>query len=189
MGECSARTQGAPIVQLSGRLRTRRCAAQRGRAAQSLILVRPLSTPGGVGQRASGGTTTRWRSGHTVAVRHPTTHDEPDGDHLRVAATEVYVASPEPEPGRSRADSLPPPSGAVSGSTPYDPSQDAVWLTVCAWCDRVRRRGRWVEAGPSFRPQTHLTHGICPTCLDAVLQISRAAGKGAQWRERGDAAP
>src|SRR3954452_16021662 len=52
VGECSARTQGASIALLSGRLRTRRCAAQRGRAAQSLIPVRLLGRREVVQQRA-----------------------------------------------------------------------------------------------------------------------------------------
>jgi hypothetical protein len=38
IGECDARTQGGPIVELSGRLRTRQRAADRGRATQSLIV-------------------------------------------------------------------------------------------------------------------------------------------------------
>src|SRR6266516_3636111 len=42
MGECAARTQGAPIAGLSGRVRTRPRAAQRGRATQSLIVIRAL---------------------------------------------------------------------------------------------------------------------------------------------------
>jgi len=33
IGECDARTQGAPIAELSARLRTRQRAAERGRAA------------------------------------------------------------------------------------------------------------------------------------------------------------
>jgi hypothetical protein len=98
------------------------------------------------------------------------------------------VASPQPEPARDRTDSLPPRSDALPGSTPYDPSQDAVWLTVCAWCDRVRRRGRWVDGAVSVRPQTQLTHGICPTCLASALQSALAAHKGTQCRKRGDEA-
>ena len=38
IGECAARTQGGPIVALSGRLRTRQRAAERVRATQSLIV-------------------------------------------------------------------------------------------------------------------------------------------------------
>ena len=38
IGECDARTQGGPIVSLSGRLRTQQRAAERVRAAQSLIV-------------------------------------------------------------------------------------------------------------------------------------------------------
>jgi hypothetical protein len=38
IGECAARTQGGSIVLLSGRLRTRQRAAERGRAIQSLIV-------------------------------------------------------------------------------------------------------------------------------------------------------
>ena len=98
------------------------------------------------------------------------------------------MASPEPEPDSSRTDFLPPLSVAHPGSTPYDPSQDAVWLTVCAWCNRVRRGGRWVEDGESTLAQAHLTHGICPTCLTAALQVAQAARRGAQCRERGDTA-
>ena len=38
IGECDARTQGGPIVALSGRPRTRQRAAERGRATQALIV-------------------------------------------------------------------------------------------------------------------------------------------------------
>jgi hypothetical protein len=46
IGECDARTQGGPIVALSGRLRTRQRAAECARATQSLIVWEPLRAKG-----------------------------------------------------------------------------------------------------------------------------------------------
>src|SRR6476659_7825044 len=42
VGECDARTQGAPIVVLLGRLRTKQRAAQRVPATQGFTLIRVL---------------------------------------------------------------------------------------------------------------------------------------------------
>jgi hypothetical protein len=53
---------------------------------------------------------------------------------------------------------------------------DAAWLTVCAWCDRVRIRDRWLDPERAGVP-THglnLTHGICPACLNVALRHHRS---------------
>jgi hypothetical protein len=44
---------------------------------------------------------------------------------------------------------------------------------MCAWCGRLKLRGRWVAAPPvpdlidvSGTRTRPVTHGICPTCFD-----------------------
>jgi hypothetical protein len=49
---------------------------------------------------------------------------------------------------------------------------DAGWLSVCAWCDRVRIGDHWLDperAGVSVH-RFCLTHGICPACLEVALR-------------------
>jgi len=91
------------------------------------------------------------------------------------------VAHPQPE----RSDIGPAP-GLVPASPLADArlpgaSPDAVWLTICAWCDRIKVRDRWisgkralamVDESGSHEPK--LTHGICPSCFVAVtVQANR----------------
>lgn len=54
-------------------------------------------------------------------------------------------------------------------------SPGAVWFTMCAWCERIRVRGRWIEnerarklIDRSSGPEQRLTHGICPSCFRQV---------------------
>ena len=56
-------------------------------------------------------------------------------------------------------------------SAPSDAAPTAAWFTECAWCRRIKVRGRWLDepaaldvmgAGPM------ITHGICPTCFSQV---------------------
>jgi NMD protein affecting ribosome stability and mRNA decay len=54
-------------------------------------------------------------------------------------------------------------------------SRGAVWLTMCAWCGRLKVRGRWIGAPEvpelidvSDAPEPTLTHGICPSCFAEV---------------------
>ncbi len=51
----------------------------------------------------------------------------------------------------------------------------AVWLTMCAWCGRLKVRDRWIgmPQAPelidvSDAPEPTLTHGICPSCFAEV---------------------
>src|SRR2546430_17686045 len=100
MGECAARTQGAPIAGLSGRLRTRPRAAQRGRATQSLIVVRALKPEQALDLVPAADDE---RHGEREQDRH---HDveavprEPallPGPHARLSAGPV-AAVPDPDP-------------------------------------------------------------------------------------------
>jgi hypothetical protein len=54
---------------------------------------------------------------------------------------------------------------------------DAVWLTACAWCTRIRVDDSWLEASAALaaigETELSLTHGICPSCFDSV----RARGR------------
>jgi hypothetical protein len=49
---------------------------------------------------------------------------------------------------------------------------DAIWITECAWCKRVRNvRGDWLRLAAVARAALppERTHGICPECADACL--------------------
>jgi hypothetical protein len=59
---------------------------------------------------------------------------------------------------------------------------------VCAWCERVRVGGSWLEGERALAliepaHESQLTHGICPGCFDRVMRHA-ARQRGA----RGDAA-
>ena len=67
------------------------------------------------------------------------------------------------------------PESSLADAHPAGASPGAVWLTLCAWCDRTRVRGRWIDAAQALEVidaagthQPRLTHGICPTCFDEV---------------------
>ena len=58
---------------------------------------------------------------------------------------------------------------------------NAIWVTECAWCQRVRSvAGHWQTLIPPV-PTTmgvQLTHGICPQCACAVAErASRIDGE------------
>jgi hypothetical protein len=47
---------------------------------------------------------------------------------------------------------------------------------MCAWCNRLRIRGRWIEAAPSSAVRGRLlTHGICPSCFEEATAHTRRA--------------
>ena len=53
------------------------------------------------------------------------------------------------------------------------PRDNAVWVTECAWCKRMRNvAGEWHTLLPSMSTTTgiELTHGICPPCARAVAE-------------------
>ena len=56
---------------------------------------------------------------------------------------------------------------------------DGVWITQCAWCDRVRIiRGDWetLDHGIRAAMPVERTHGICPQCAEASdLRASETA--------------
>jgi hypothetical protein len=81
------------------------------------------------------------------------------------------VALPQPE--RSELNST------IGGTAPVASLADAyagappgaVWLTICAWCARVKARDRWVDSQFALEligREPRLTHGICPECFDDV---------------------
>ena len=87
-----------------------------------------------------------------------------------------------PQPERSDLD----PTGFVPAPSLADAhlpgaSPDAVWLTICAWCERMKVRDRWisgtralamVDGSGSREPK--LTHGICPGCfVDVTAKADR----------------
>jgi hypothetical protein len=88
--------------------------------------------------------------------------DEPPAS-TTPAASEVDMASQSPEPKVT-----PSPFGSTAGGM----ITDAGWLSVCAWCDRVRIGDRWLdlERIAGLAERLNLTHGICPACLDVALR-------------------
>ncbi len=50
---------------------------------------------------------------------------------------------------------------------------DAVWVTECAWCKRVRSvTGEWQTQTPAARAATltERTHGVCPQCARGLME-------------------
>jgi len=52
-----------------------------------------------------------------------------------------------------------------------DGPPSAVWLTICAWCARMRVGDRWIEIEDALETMgrvddLRLTHGICPACFE-----------------------
>lgn len=61
---------------------------------------------------------------------------------------------------------------------------DGIWITECAWCQRVRSvHGDWHHLTPDARAVRVVgrTHGICPECADACL--ARADELPNPWAE------
>jgi hypothetical protein len=87
---------------------------------------------------------------------------------------EVHVAQPQPD--YSEDDSIVggiAPIPSLGGALPAGSPPGVVWLTMCAWCGRLKVRDRWVAAPPapdlidlSGTRKHPVTHGICPTCFD-----------------------
>jgi hypothetical protein len=86
------------------------------------------------------------------------------------------VALPQPE--RSEHDPTVggiAPIPSLADAHPAGAPPGAVWLTQCAWCGRLKVRGRWI--GTPHAPElidvsgAHeplMTHGICPSCFDEL---------------------
>ena len=88
------------------------------------------------------------------------------------------MATPQPEPSEHLRKDSPPLSATGSASGASLP--DAVWLTVCAWCERAKLRGRWVtleRALIAYRDarDLSLTHGICPSCFAVAMRSADKA--------------
>lgn len=59
-------------------------------------------------------------------------------------------------------------------------ASDRRWVTSCAWCDRIRVRGIWLERDVALarlrqlaQSEPLLTHGICERCLEPLLSRPR----------------
>jgi hypothetical protein len=86
------------------------------------------------------------------------------------------VATPQPEQHPTAGDN-PRPLTAVGAGRGFA-SPGAVWLTTCAWCGRIRVRGRWIADDGSLAPARaarRVTHGICPSCFRAVSSQAERA--------------
>jgi hypothetical protein len=99
------------------------------------------------------------------------------------------VALPQPEPSETDptvGGILPIPS--LAGAHPAGAPPGAVWLTMCAWCGRLKVRDRWVAVSQppdvidaSGLRRTLISHGICPTCFD---EAAAAADRQRSLRSR-----
>ena len=50
--------------------------------------------------------------------------------------------------------------------------EDAVWVTECAWCNRMRSvAGDWQTLAPAVRAAMDIqrTHGVCPRCARGLM--------------------
>lgn len=50
------------------------------------------------------------------------------------------------------------------------------YITVCAWCGKVRDGDRWSYAA-ALPESAEVTHGICPDCLQRQIEQVGKAGK------------
>ncbi len=60
---------------------------------------------------------------------------------------------------------------------------DAVWVTECAWCKRVRSvAGDWQTLAPNVRVAmgTERTHGVCPRCAQGLMARAEGADREAR---------
>ena len=60
---------------------------------------------------------------------------------------------------------------------------DAVWITECAWCKRVRSvAGDWQTLAPNVRAGmgTERTHGVCPRCAQGLMARAESADRAAR---------
>ena len=61
--------------------------------------------------------------------------------------------------------------------------EDAVWVTECAWCKRVRTvAGDWQTLAPNVRAAmgTERTHGVCPRCAQGLIARAESADREAR---------
>jgi hypothetical protein len=60
---------------------------------------------------------------------------------------------------------------------------DALWVTECAWCKRVRSvAGDWQTLAPNVRAAmgTERTHGVCPRCAQGLMARAEGADREAR---------
>jgi hypothetical protein len=60
---------------------------------------------------------------------------------------------------------------------------DAIWVTECAWCRRVRSvAGDWHTLAPVLRAgmNTERTHGVCPPCAHGLMARADDADRQAR---------
>ena len=54
------------------------------------------------------------------------------------------------------------------------PAAAGEFIRVCSWCQSVAQGDRWVQAPAQPAAETRpITHGICPACLERLLQDQR----------------
>jgi hypothetical protein len=61
--------------------------------------------------------------------------------------------------------------------------EDAVWVTECAWCKRVRGvAGDWQTLAPAVRAAMDIerTHGVCPRCAQGLMARAEGADREAR---------
>ena len=60
---------------------------------------------------------------------------------------------------------------------------DAVWVTECAWCKRMRSvAGDWQTLAPAVRAAMKIerTHGVCPQCAKGLMARVESADREAR---------
>ncbi|HEY5413326.1 MAG TPA: hypothetical protein VIK41_00785 [Gemmatimonadaceae bacterium] len=61
--------------------------------------------------------------------------------------------------------------------------EDAVWVTECAWCNRMRSvAGDWQTLAPAVRAAMKIerTHGVCPQCAQGLMARAERADREAR---------
>ena len=61
--------------------------------------------------------------------------------------------------------------------------ENAVWVTECAWCKRMRSvAGDWQTLAPAVRAAMKIerTHGVCPQCAEGLMARAESAYREAR---------
>jgi hypothetical protein len=127
------------------------------------------------------------------ASRGATDRSHRAGSSLRLVADDVGATTEEPADPQSPTSSTAP-SAVDHGAADQDAAahamasfgirrDDAVWVTECAWCKRVRGvAGDWQTLAPAVRAAMAIerTHGVCPQCAHGLMARAERADREAR---------
>jgi hypothetical protein len=125
---------------------------------------------------------------HTGAASGATDHSNRISSSLRLVADDIRATTGGPADAQGPTSSTAPPGVAHCAADQAAAAHamascgvrrdDAVWVTECAWCNRVRGvAGDWQTLAPAVRAAMAIerTHGVCPQCAHGLMaRVERA---------------